>query len=143
MIKNQALRPSINIFFKYKMDFKDRLEELLHVKRISANQFAKDLGYSSGSKIHRILRGEGMPSYEMITDIAKRFPDVSMDWLISGDGEMYKKGYKEQESEPSEAAEGKIFYGGGEVDVDDMLNKMKEHQEEFYNMLKVIMKTKK
>ena len=57
---------------------------------ISANDFSKkkfsELTGMNYSQLHRILRGDGTPGFENLLRIKKAFPNVSLDWLIWGDG---------------------------------------------------------
>jgi len=66
--------------------FSYRLRQLIESKDFkSANEFALGLGYDSSEKIGRLLRDpKNKPSFEILQDIANKFPDVDMNWLITG-----------------------------------------------------------
>lgn len=38
--------------------------------------------------ISKLVRGIGSPSYETLSKIKETYPELNMDWLISGEGEM-------------------------------------------------------
>ena len=52
---------------------------------LSKKKFAELTGMNY-SQLHRILRGDGTPGFENLFRIKKAFPNVSLDWLIFGDG---------------------------------------------------------
>jgi hypothetical protein len=69
--------------------FSDRLRLIMELKGYkNANEFAtKGLGYPSSEKIARLFRDtETKPSYEILTDIANKFVDINMSYLVTGKG---------------------------------------------------------
>lgn len=40
------------------------------------------------SAISHLLKGRNKPGYDVLVNIAKVFPDISMDWLLTGKGSM-------------------------------------------------------
>lgn len=81
-----------------------RLSQLLQAENISKSQFAEMLGISPATITH-LLSGRNKPSYEIIQAICKNFPNLNADWLITGNGKMYKSGQNFEENE----ANGGIF----------------------------------
>jgi len=58
---------------------------------MTANSFATVLGYASSEKIGRLFRKkDANPSYEIIYDIANKFVEINIEWLITGLGPMLK-----------------------------------------------------
>ena len=50
------------------------------------------MGYKHSEKINRLFRKtENKPSYDILYDIAIKFPTLSMNWLITGEGNMLQK----------------------------------------------------
>lgn len=76
----------------------ERISQILEyydIKNVSV--FAKKyLGYDSPEKINRLKDNNKRPSYEILEDISKKFEEVSIDWLITGRGEMIKKTSKNE-----------------------------------------------
>ncbi|MDE5421713.1 helix-turn-helix domain-containing protein [Ancylomarina sp. DW003] len=68
---------------------KDRIIQLLNNEGLSASKFADIIGVQRSSMSH-ILSGRNNPSLDFIQKIMRSFPQISGDWLISGDGEMIK-----------------------------------------------------
>lgn len=66
-----------------------RIKSLISVKNLSASQFADILGVQR-SNISHLLSGRNKPSLDFVLKILENFPEVSVEWLINGKGEMYK-----------------------------------------------------
>lgn len=66
-----------------------RIKSLISVKNLTASQFADLLGVQR-SNISHILSGRNKPSLDFVLKIAEHFPIISMEWLINGNGEMFK-----------------------------------------------------
>lgn len=61
------------------------INELGHNK----NSFSKEIGMTNNTTIGSLVNKESFkPSYDVLIKIANAFPDVNMDWLITGRGEM-------------------------------------------------------
>ncbi|MDF2191815.1 S24 family peptidase [Paraflavitalea sp. CAU 1676] len=68
-----------------------RIKQLLDLKDLNYSQLAETLGYNSPEKISRLFRIENAkPSFDIVADIANKFADLNIDWLITGRGEMIK-----------------------------------------------------
>lgn len=66
-----------------------RLKEFLDHKGIGVIAFANALGYKSPQKIYRLFNTEGAsPSVQIVEDIKRAFPELNMNWLFGGEGEM-------------------------------------------------------
>ena len=66
----------------------ERINELLRFLGVTPYQFAKELGYERKNKIYNLVQGKTAPSWEMLSDIAARYPEVSMEWLVRGKGKL-------------------------------------------------------
>jgi hypothetical protein len=68
-----------------------RIGKFIQYKKISRRTFASKLGYVSSEKINRLFRKDGAkPGFDIVADIANKFVDLNVDWLITGRGEMLK-----------------------------------------------------
>jgi len=67
----------------------NRIGKLLHVKDVTASKFAEMIGVQP-SNISHILSGRNKPSLDFIVKVAETYPDISLEWLIFGKGNMYK-----------------------------------------------------
>lgn len=67
-----------------------RLQQLLSAENLTQAEFAERIGVARASVSH-ILAGRNRPSFEVIQKISDSFPAVSLDWLINGNGRMYRQ----------------------------------------------------
>lgn len=68
---------------------KDRIVQLINSEGLSSSKFADTIGVQRSSISH-ILSGRNKPSLDFIQKIRRSFPHVNIDWVIFGEGEMYK-----------------------------------------------------
>ena len=73
-----------------------RINSLIKDKHLTERGFAIKCGVSQPT-MHKFLAGISNPSYAVIMNILAANPDVSAEWLMRGDGNMY---LSSNESEP-------------------------------------------
>ena len=66
----------------------ERINLLLKAKNITARQFAEEIGIQPSGMSH-ILSGRNNPSLDFIMKVVKRWPEININWLMFGKGEMY------------------------------------------------------
>lgn len=66
----------------------ERIQRMLKNKRISGNELAKIIGISSTS-VYNYLSGEVRAPLSFVSMILESFPDLSAEWLLRGEGEMF------------------------------------------------------
>ncbi len=66
---------------------KDRLRQFLETKGISSQRFAENMGIQPSAVSH-ILAGRNNPSYDIISKMLSKYPDISPRWLLLGEGCM-------------------------------------------------------
>lgn len=69
---------------------KNRIVQLISSESLTSSKFADKIGVQRSSISH-ILSGRNKPSFDFIQKIIHSFPHISVDWIITGDGEMYKQ----------------------------------------------------
>lgn len=67
-----------------------RIKSLISVRNLTASQFA-DLLQVQRSSISHILSGRNKPSLDFVMKIIEQFPEVSLEWLMNGKGEMFSR----------------------------------------------------
>lgn len=72
---------------------KDRLQQLLTDKALTANKLAEMLEVQP-SGISHILAGRNKPSIDFVTKLLTVFPDINPDWFILGTAPMYRSAIK-------------------------------------------------
>jgi transcriptional regulator with XRE-family HTH domain len=70
---------------------KDQLSVLLVHLGITATRFADEIGVQR-SGISHILSGRNQPSYDFIIKIVRRYPEINLEWLVLGKGEIMASG---------------------------------------------------
>jgi transcriptional regulator with XRE-family HTH domain len=71
------------------MDMKDRLSKILTSEGLTPSLLADQLGVQR-SGISHILSGRNFPSYDFLHRLLQRFTKLNAEWLILGQGTMYK-----------------------------------------------------
>lgn len=69
---------------------KDRIEKIMQLENISSGQFALEIGIQNSTLSH-ILNNRNNPSLDVLKKILNRFPKISSDWLILGQGPMFRQ----------------------------------------------------
>ena len=68
---------------------KDRIMQIIEVKRVPKEKTFKELGVTSAN--FRSHAKETPVNSDVIEKLFAMFPDTNLEWLITGDGEMFKK----------------------------------------------------
>ena len=71
------------------MNERQRIEQVMASEKLSANQFAKEIGVQAGT-LSNIINGRNNPSLDVLQRVLNRFRTLSSDWLILGIGAMYR-----------------------------------------------------
>lgn len=67
---------------------KDRIYQLMKQQGMSQKQFANELCVGEAT-LSSIFTGRTRPTTNIISNIHERFPEVSIPWLMFGEGDMY------------------------------------------------------
>lgn len=78
---------------KYK-NMNRRLLQFLQAENITQSQFADILDVARGSVSH-ILSGRNRPGYDFMESLLLHYPNLNLDWLLTGKGKMYKNSPEE------------------------------------------------
>ena len=66
-----------------------RLLQFLSVENISQTQFADTIHVARASVSH-ILAGRNKPGYDFLESMLRHYPNLNPEWLLTGNGRMYK-----------------------------------------------------
>ncbi len=66
---------------------KDRIKEIMEYKQLTSSQFA-DAVEVPRAVISHVLSGRNNPSLEVVTKIVSSFPEININWMLLGEGEM-------------------------------------------------------
>ena len=82
----------------------ERLAQLIQHLGISSAAFAEKIGIQRSSISH-VISGRNKPSLEFMHKISLAYPDISLDWLITGNGTMHKSDVQEAILSPQSGLE--------------------------------------
>ena len=68
----------------------ERFKQMLDALKISNNAFAKSIGKTS-TTINYIVDGRNKPSFDVLEAIFEKYPQLSRDWLLMGEGDMFRE----------------------------------------------------
>lgn len=72
-----------------------RMETLIEHYDLTKNSFAKEIGLTANTVIGKIVNDpDRAPSYQVIRMIASRYPEVNMNWFVTGNGPMLNNGHQ-------------------------------------------------
>ena len=64
---------------------KERIEQIIRAKNLTATEFAVKLGIQP-SNVSHLLAGRNNPSLEFVKKLKETFPEYSLDWIVFGKG---------------------------------------------------------
>ena len=67
----------------------NRLLRFLSAENISQSQFADSIGVARASISH-IISGRNKPGFDFLEKLAEKYPALSLEWLVTGNGKMYR-----------------------------------------------------
>lgn len=68
----------------------DRIQQVRRLMKMNQKQFANAIGMAESS-LSSVLNGHTSPTKKLLDAILARFTDISIEWLMSGVGEMMRK----------------------------------------------------
>ena len=75
--------------YKYFLIMTDRLLQIVEYYKLSIREFERVIGVSEGVINKAIARNTGL-KVETIQKIVEKFPQISLNWILLGEGEMLK-----------------------------------------------------
>ena len=79
----------------------DRNRQIIELKKLTAGEFAKQVGIQPGAVSH-LLAGRNNPSLDVVQKILNAFRDISPDWFLFGTGAITRGGELPVKSVPKE-----------------------------------------
>ncbi len=67
---------------------KDRIRKIMESQHMSQHNFAQFIGVSTAA-LSSIFNGRTKPTLNTVEAIRSKLPDISLDWLVFGTGEMF------------------------------------------------------
>ena len=92
----------------------ERIEQLITIKKLTASQFSEEIGVQRSSLSH-VLSGRNKPSLDFMLKIKNRYPEINLNWLLLGEGEMIENTVSERTTELKDhGGDQKVLEFGGE-----------------------------
>ena len=66
---------------------KDRLKQIIENQKLSTTKFSQKIGVNEGT-LRKVLTENTTLRSDTLAKIAENFPEINLDWLITGRGEM-------------------------------------------------------
>lgn len=85
---------------------KERLNIILEEYDLNSSRLAEKMGIQR-SGISHIMAGRNKPSYDFIVSLLKLFPEIDANWLLTGEGSMFKEDNEAIREESSSLYAGK------------------------------------
>jgi transcriptional regulator with XRE-family HTH domain len=76
----------------------ERIKKIIEIKKMNAGQFADEIGVQRSALSH-VLSGRNNPSLDFMLRIKKQFPELNLDWLLIGIGNMMENVVAEKPKE--------------------------------------------
>lgn len=68
-------------------EISDRIKAVMNKVGRNSITFSEEIGIQQSTLSH-ILNGRNRPSLDVVMKISQRYPEISLDWLINGQGDM-------------------------------------------------------
>lgn len=81
-----------------------RLQQFLNAENISQSEFADKIKVARASVSH-VLSGRNKPGWDFINSMLENYPNLSAEWLLTGNGRMYKSSLFPEQAPVAKAAE--------------------------------------
>lgn len=91
-----------------------RLQQFLAAENITQARFAETIGVARAGVSH-VLSGRNKPSFEFLDSMARNYPTLSLEWLISGRGKMYKDGRQAETTQILDSHEPELFSEAAQI----------------------------
>ena len=91
-----------------------RLQQFLAAENVTQARFAETIGVARAGVSH-VLSGRNKPSFEFLDSMARNYPTLSLEWLISGRGKMYKDGRQAETAQILDSHEPELFSEAAQI----------------------------
>lgn len=71
------------------MEISSRVEILMNDKNLNYRSLGKKIGYSD-TQVRNVIIGKSIPKVDFIQNLSRIYPDVRLEWIVTGNGSKYK-----------------------------------------------------
>ena len=110
----------------------DRIKEYIDNKSISVREFCRKIGVSPS-----FLARDAEIASDKLLNIINAFPDISLDWLITGQGEMIKGGGIKPNANSDEKEVLKELLEGSNKHNDELRKQLEDKDKQVSDLIKM------
>lgn len=70
------------------MDIKGRFKQIMEREKLTAGAFAESIGVAQATISHILGARNKYPSTEVLLRLHNRYPNINLEWLLTGEGSM-------------------------------------------------------
>ncbi len=76
-------------------EISERISHMIESQEVTINDFAKKIGYSRAQAVYDMVNGKSAPSFSFFSKLlcSEYSETFNIEWIITGQGTMLKKGY--------------------------------------------------
>lgn len=112
----------------------NRIMLIMKEKNLNKNSLSKLLGLSQPALL-KIETNKNLPSFKLLFELIKNFPDISPEWLLTGNGNMLKESIGALQ--PKEVDELVDVYKMCLSENEDLKNKLNEKEKQVSDLIKM------
>jgi len=113
------------------MDINKRINQLIdYLYNGNVTDFSSRIGIDNNVTLNKIKNGKNAPSYKVINAILTNISEINAEWLMRGEGTMFRKGTGEIEEDQTgvEVSEGDVRYLKQIIkQQEEMIGALKDH----------------
>lgn len=117
----------------------NRIRLILADNKVSVNKL-KDMFDMNQSTLNKQIKGDTPLPIETLGKIIESFPDVSMEWLMRGEGNMKKGFFNQMIGRMSSCGDGDVFQSVNTSTDEDLRQQIEELKKEKERLLGIIEK---
>lgn len=87
----------------------DRIKIWIESKGLKSSSFADKIGVNRATISH-ILSGRNKPSIDFLHKLISSFPDLNLNWIVSGEGFMYINDERKESIQTKKIKKIVVFY---------------------------------
>lgn len=111
-----------------------RIMLIMKEKNLNKNSLSKLLGISQPA-LKKIESNENLPSFKLLFELLSNFQDINPEWLITGNGSMYKS--DSDHSHPVPTLVDSELFVASQKQVGDLINMLKQSQRQLDDVMKM------
>lgn len=115
----------------------ERLKQIISEKNLSIRAFAREINCAN-TTIGLLIKGKTEPGYSILFAIIDRYPEISSEWLLTGEGCMLRNPKQAFLAETKQVIED--YSNQHSEQVKEVIELMKEKNKQLEHLLKTNMK---